>query len=442
MHLGLGGFHRGHQALVFDALLRRGDARWGTTSVNMRSTELADALAAQDGLHSVQVRGPEGSRWCVGGAIWCTAVAAREPDRVVEALAAPGVRWVTVTVTEKGHDRPLAELLQHGLEARRSRGLSGLTVASCDNQRGNGDQLRALCENGASASLCAWMAQHCRFPNSMVDRIVPAATPEVLAQAAAALGVHDAAAIATEVFWEWVIEDDLLDPSDADALRSVGVQVVDDVMPFEDAKLRLLNGSHTALASIGVVLGLEQVSDCMSHTALRVFIHDLMTLDVGPALQRPDWRAYRDALLERFANPSIRHRLHQIALDGSRKIPQRWVAAVQDARAANRLPQRHAFAAAAWLRYLRGEDDNGTRYALDDPSADALQRLAREHAGNAVACVGAIGRLPAIWGPELVQDSEWLTCMAHWLGRMNSVGIARALLEINALTPESGSTAR
>ncbi len=359
VHLGLGAFHRAHQALVFDALLQRGDRRWGVFGVAMRSTQLADALSAQDGLYAVQVASSAGSHWQIGGAVWQTAVAAHEPARVVQAIAAPSTRWVTLTVTEKGYGPALAELLLQGLAARHATGLPGLTIASCDNLVGNGRQLQALCVDAArqlSPALTDWVERACAFPNSMVDRIVPAATPQRLAAARDALGVADEAALGTEAFWEWVIERRFADPGDAAVLAAAGVTVVDDVAPFEDAKLRLLNGSHTAMACLGAVAGWPVIGECITQPAVRRFIHGLMTQEVGPQLARPDWPAYRDALLARFANPALQHSVHQIATDSSQKIPQRWPPSVLGALRAGLPVDRLAFAAAAWMRYVRGSE--------------------------------------------------------------------------------------
>jgi fructuronate reductase len=430
VHLGLGAFHRAHQALVFDTLLQRGDARWGVLGVAMRSTELADAMAAQDGLYAVQVASSAGVQWQLGGAIWHTCVAAREPAQVVRALAAPSTRWVTLTVTEKGYGPALAQQLVQGLAARHAAGLPGLTLASCDNLAHNGRKLQALCVAAAqkeNPALAQWISTACAFPNSMVDRIVPAATGERLAAARQALGVADQAALGTETFWEWVIERRFADPADGDVLAAAGVTVVDDVAPFEEAKLRMLNGSHTAMACMGAVAGWPVISDCIAQPAVHRFVHGLMTREVGPQLSRPGWTAYRNALLMRFANPELQHKVHQIATDSSQKIPYRWVPSVLDALRAGQPVERLAFAAAAWMRYLRGSDEQGKPYAMSDPMADTLKALALTHAGDAAATVQALGTLPAIWGEALPQQAQWLARIAHWLAQINQRGVLAAL---------------
>ena len=436
VHLGLGAFHRAHQALVFDALLQRGDARWGVLGVSMRNPAVADTLAAQDGLYAVQVASAAGVHWQVSGAVWQTCVAARESAQVVAALAAPGTRWVTLTVTEKGYGPALAELMVQGLAARYAADLGGLTIASCDNLSNNGRRLQALCVAAAQdPALAAWISTTCAFPNSMVDRIVPAATAERLTAAAGALGVEDHAALGTEACWEWVIERRFVDDSDGAALAAVGVTVVNDVTPFEEAKLRMLNGSHTAMACIGAVAGWPVISDCVNQPAVHQFIHSLMTHEVGPQLSRSDWPAYRDALLQRFANPALRHSAHQIATDSSQKIPQRWPPSVVGARQLD-LPVEHlAFAAAAWMRYLRGSDEAGEPYTMNDPMAGELHALALSHAGDAAATVQALGTLAAIWGDALPGDAAWLARVTHWLTQINALGMLAALAQLNSENP-------
>ena len=434
VHLGLGAFHRAHQAIVFDALLQGGDTRWGVLGVAMRSTELADALAAQDGLYAVQIASAEGVRWQVVGALLRTCVAAREPLQVVAAIAAPATRWITLTVTEKGYGPALADLLVQGLAARRNAGLGGLTVASCDNLSDNGRKLQRLCVDAAitqDAALADWITQHCAFPNSMVDRIVPAATAQQRTDAATALGVDDAGALATEAFTEWVIERRFADPTDADVLAAVGVTVVDDVKVFDEAKLRMHNGSHTAMALLGAVQGWPTIADGVAQPAVHTFIHGLMTHLVMPHLRRPALHAYRDALLARFANPALHHKVHQIATDSSLKIPLRWLPTITDNLAAGRSIEPLAFATAVWMRYLLAVDDTGQAYAISDPQSAPLQALAQQHRGDAAGTVQALLGVDSIWGNRLPADPRWTARVTYWLERIQADGTGTALAELN-----------
>jgi len=435
VHLGLGAFHRAHQAMVFDALLAKGDARWGVLGVGMRSTTLADALAPQGGLYTVQVASAAGRRWQIAGALRQTCVAAREPQQVIAAIAAPSTRWVTLTVTEKAYGPELATLLVQGLAARRAAGLGGLTLASCDNLTGNGHMLRQLCLAAAQqndAALAAWITANCAFPNSMVDRIVPAATPQHRADAAQVTGLDDACALGTESFWEWVIERDFADPLDAGVLASAGVTVVDDVLPFEQAKLCMLNGSHTAIALMGAVMNLPTVADCVAHPDIHWYVHQLMTGVMMPQLRRPDLPAYRDALLERFANPELRHKVHQIASDSSLKIPLRWLGTVRARLASGQQVEPLAFASAVWMRYLLAEDDQGQPYAISDPLGDTLQALAQQHRGDAAGTVQAMLALPSVWGDALPANPQWTSRITFWLERIQAMGVAGALSQLRA----------
>jgi fructuronate reductase len=436
VHLGLGAFHRAHQAMVFDHLLQAGDTRWGVLGVGMRTTELADALKAQNGLYAVQVASAEGQHWQVVGSLLDTCVAAREPAKVVAELAAPSTRWVTLTVTEKAYGPALASLLLQGLAARRAAGLGGLTIASCDNLTDNGRKLQRLCIDTAAQqdpALADWISTNCAFPNSMVDRIVPAATARQREDAAQALGVHDACALATEGFWEWVIEDHFVDPKDADVLRGAGVNVVQDVKPFEEAKLRMLNGSHTAMALLGAVQGWPTVADGVAQPAVRQFVYGLMTQLVMPHLQRPGLLAYRDALLARFANPALHHKVHQIASDSSLKIPLRWHATLRDSLAAGQGVEPLAFAAAVWMQYLLGVDERGQSYAISDPQSESLQSLARAHRGDAAGSVQALLGVASIWGDVLPCEVRFTSRVTHWLARIQTSGAGVALAELNAL---------
>jgi fructuronate reductase len=438
VHLGLGAFHRAHQAMVFDTLLQQGDPRWGVLGVAMHNPLVADALARQDGLYAVQIADRDGVRWQVVGSVLKTCVASQEPDRVTAAIAAPATRWITLTVTEKGYGPRLATLLVRGLAQRQAAGLGGLTIASCDNLSHNGDQLRGGCLAEAAAhgtALAGWIDQHCTFPNSMVDRIVPAATPARLQAARAALGVADQAALGTEGFWEWVIERRFVDDADARVLQGAGVTVVDDVAPFEEAKLRMLNASHSAMACIGAVAGLPVISDCIGQSAVHAFIRDLMTLEVAPQMRRTDCAAYRDALLQRFANPALQHSVHQIATDSSQKIPQRWVPSALGALQGGLPFERLAFAAAAWIRYLQGAggqgvDERGAAYTISDPLVAQLQALVANTA-DAAATVRAVSSVAAVWGSELPLQAAWQPRVAHWLTQIKQRGMLPALIQLN-----------
>ena len=447
VHLGLGAFHRAHQACVFDQLLQQGDARWGVFGVAMHNPDVLSALKNQGWQYAVQVADAHESHWQTVHAIQDGCVAALERERVVQKLAFAETRWVTLTVTEKGYDAALAKLLLEGFAARCTQlghtAIARLTIASCDNLSHNGDRLRDLClatlkqlqqdsefaKLSDTISLKAWIEQHCFFPNSMVDRIVPQSTPACLLAARDALGVDDKIALATESFWEWVIEDKLADPHDGRILQSAGVKIVTNVQAFEDAKLRMLNASHSALAAMGAVLGLSTIADCMALSELRNFAHRLMTEDIAPFVHRPQLDAYRDALLERFANPALQHRVLQICSDNSLKLPLRWLPTYTDSRLAHQMPTHLAFATACWIRFLQGIDENGNAYTWSDPLAQHLHTLVLQHPKDDRQCVVSLLNIASIWGDASAKDIAWVELVTHYLHAIRTQGLLQALQE-------------
>jgi len=433
VHLGLGAFHRAHQAMVFDQLLSAGDTRWGIHGVGMTRPDLVNALRAQDGLYAVRVADGQGVKWHVPGALWRMHVAATERNDVVQAIAAASTRWVTLTVTEKGYTPALAQLLLDGLRLRQQAGLPGITIASCDNLQGNGHKLQALVKAAANtqdADVLSWLDAHCAFPCSMVDRIVPAATTEVLAAASQALGLRDDASLSTEGFWEWVIEDRFADPADAVLLQSAGVRVTPDVHSYEEAKLRMLNGSHSAMALMGAVTGRPFIASCIGEPHIRSFVHRLMSREVAPHLARSDWADYRDALIARFGNPYLKHSVHQIATDSSQKIPQRWPPSVLGQIAQGAPFEHHAVAAAVFLRYTLGVDEQGQAYALNDPQADSLMALGAAQRTEPEACVRALLAREDLWGSALPGQAAWVARVTHWHEQVMRHGVDATLQQL------------
>ena len=426
VHLGLGAFHRAHQAMVFDQLLREGDMRWGIHGVGMTQPGLVNKLRAQDGLYAVRVAGANGIEWHVPGALWQTSVATTERQHVLNAIAAPSTRWITLTVTEKGYTPALAQLLIDGLRLRHAAGQAGLTIASCDNLQGNGHKLKAILHATASsqdAELMTWIDARCAFPCSMVDRIVPAATDEVAAAAKEALGMQDECALSTETFWEWVIEDNFVDPSDAALLSRCGVRVTSQVHSYEEAKLRMLNGSHSAMALMGAITGRAHIADCIGSDHIQEFVHRLMTQEVAPHLSRADWADYRDALIQRFGNPYLKHSVHQIATDSSQKIPQRWPPSVLGQMAKGQSFEHHALAAAVFLRYTLAKDEQGKAYALNDPQAESLMAIGANQATEPHACVRALLAREDLWGKELAASEAWLERVSYWHDQVLHQGV-------------------
>jgi fructuronate reductase len=397
VHLGVGAFHRAHQAVVFDDLIRAGDPRWGVVGASLRSAEVHNQLSPQDGLYTVLGAGPPR----VVGALQDVLVAPRDPARLVEALAT--CHLVTLTVTEKGYKldpvtgqlittdddlgadlksldfpRTAPGFLVAALSRRRALGRSGFTAVSCDNLPENGVRLRAAILALAAhhdPSLADWIAENAAFPQTMVDRIVPATMPQDIEAFARAYGVRDLGLVKTEPFTQWVIEDRFAGPHPDFA--AAGVRLTASVAPWEDAKLRLLNGAHSAMAYLGGLAGIEFIHQMVARPDVVRFVNRLWneaetTLTPPPGL---DIAAYRAELIVRFANPALQHRTRQIAMDGSQKLPQRLLATIA-ARLAREQPiEALALGVAAWMRWQGGRDDAGAGFQVDDPLAEVTARL-------------------------------------------------------------------
>jgi|DEB0MinimDraft_3_1074331.scaffolds.fasta_scaffold01617_3 fructuronate reductase len=439
VHLGLGAFHRAHQAIVFDDLLRSGDTRWGIAAFGMQSDRVSAVLADADGWFPVSTNAPPHAwRWV--GSIWETGVVSANRAQAVEAIAAPDTRWLTLTVTEKGYTPWLADLIVDGLSHRFTRGLDGLTIASCDNLRGNGRHLKACCEEVAEAlspKLAHWIHLNCRFPNSMVDRIVPAPTPEVVAMATQALGEPAAGAVVAEPFWEWVIEHDFCDPTDAEVLARVGVTVVDDVSPYEFAKLQLLNGAHSTIAFVGVLAGLETVYQAMSQPWLSRWLRLMMEEELQWGITRPNTPDYIAQLLERFANPALAHKTAQIASDSSQKIKQRWVPVISAILATGRIPRHLAIASAAWVHCLKKwRADN---QPINDPLAIDLVASIEADGHDGARLVRSLLGIERIWTSALTTHDEWIDAVVSAYHAIAQHGIQTAVESVAQSAPHHAS---
>jgi fructuronate reductase len=349
VHLGLGSFFRAHQAWYTD---RAGDG-CGIAAFTGRRPDLAQALAAQDGLYTLVTRGAERDTFDVVRSV-ARAHAAEEQDAWLGYLASPDVRVVTITVTEAGYrpDAAPARLLA-GLRGRRAADAGPLTLVPCDNLPGNGTVLRTALRNLADPGMRAWLDDQVSVATTMVDRITPEPTDADRRAVLAATGVEDRCPVATEPFTEWIVAGDF--PGGRPAWERAGAVFPDDVTPFEERKLWLLNGSHSLLAYAGALRGSTTVAEAIADDVCRGWVESWWDV-CGPHLAMPqdDVARYRAALLERFANPRMRHALAQIAADGSQKLPVRFLPVLRLERAAGRLPEAAVVVLAAWLLHLAG----------------------------------------------------------------------------------------
>ena len=405
VHLGLGAFFRAHGAIFIEDAEMQSGGDWGIVGVSLQSPGMRDALAPQGGVYSAVELAPEGERCRTVQQIDRVLVAQEDPDAVLKTMADPAVRIVTLTVTEKGychepstgrlnpnhpdilHDltsslpRSAPGFLVRALALRRLHGVAPFTVLSCDNLPNNGHVVRGVVLELArriDPGLADWIMAEGRFPSSMVDRIVPATKPEDIARVAALTGWQDAAPVMHEPFRQWVIEDNFVGGARPD-LAAVGVQMVADVTAFEHMKLRMLNGTHSSLAYLGYLAGQETIADCMANPVLAGFVQRIWRQEIIPALIPPpgvDLPAYAQALFARYANPAIRHRTWQIAMDGSQKLPQRILGTLQTNMQDARPSPGLMLAVAAWMIYVSGTDLTGKPIDVKDPLAPRLKEAA------------------------------------------------------------------
>jgi fructuronate reductase len=411
VHIGIGAFHRAHQAVVFD------DLGWGVTGASLRSPAVREAMAPQDCLYSLLV----GDEVRVIGAV--REVLLDTPELVAR-IAASETRLVTLTVTEKGYlpgSRAVA-ILAEALARR----MDGITIMSCDNLPQNGAVLREAVL-AAAGDAADWIAEHCAFPQTMIDRIVPATEPTDIAALAARTGLEDRAMVKAEPFTQWVIENRFAVGERPD-FEAGGVQIATDIAPWEEAKLRLLNGAHSGLAYLGGLAGIEFVHDVVATPAGRCFVEALWD-EAETTLAPPsglDLAAYRAALMRRFADPALRHRNVQIAMDGSQKLPQRLLATIAARLERGQGIEALALAVAGWMRWQSGRTDAGETFVVDDPlAAETARRLAglNEPEAQAKALLG----IGAIFPPALAADPRFEAAVARQLRRLVEQGSREVL---------------
>jgi fructuronate reductase len=426
IHFGIGAFHRAHQAVYTDEAMNMGDRDWRITGVSLRSTSVADQINPQDGLYTVAVREGTTHQTHLIGAVTHVLVARDTPHDVIDALADPSVHIVTMTITEKGYCRAsdgsldparadedsIYRYLAQGLALRHLRGLPGLTLLCCDNLAHNGAQLARLFLAYLAAHhppLVGWVKAQCTFPSSMVDRIVPATTNEDRAAFAVEAGLEDQALVLTEPFSQWVIEDRFAGPRPRWEVG--GAQFVADVAPFETAKLRMLNGAHSALAYLGLEAGHVFVHEAVADPALHPLIERLMRKEAAATIATApgqDLDAYATSLMDRFGNAALAHRLIQIAMDGSQKIPQRWLETLAAHQQKGRQCPVILRAIAAWLRHIRGD-----RRPVDDAIAPQLADVWQQNGRDGIvgAMFGTGGLIPSAWTPTTDDTAEILQAL-------------------------------
>jgi fructuronate reductase len=436
VHLGLGAFFRAFGAVYVEDAVKASGGDWGIVGVSLQSAGTRDRLAPQDFVYTVVTQEPDGGETLRTVEILDDVlVAPEDPEAALALMSDPAIRIVTLTVTEKGychdpatgalnfthpdivHDlenalpRSAPGFLVRALQRRRRAGHPPFTVLTCDNLPENGRLVRRAALDLAGRidrALADWIASQGRFPATMVDRITPATKPEDIERLAAKAGYRDEAPVLCEPFRQWVVEDEFVEAYGTDArpdLAAAGAELVADVTPYENMKLRMLNGTHSSLAYLGYLAGHETIADTVADPVFADYLKTLWRDEIIPSFAPPegvDLHAYADALFERYSNPSIRHRTWQIAMDGSQKLPQRILGTITDNLDAGRASPGLMLAVAGWMRYVGGIDERGEPIDVKDPLARQLRdRL--DAASSSDQKVAALLAMREIFGSDLAE---------------------------------------
>jgi mannitol 2-dehydrogenase len=470
-HISVGNFHRSHQAMYIDTLMNGGAALdWGICGIGLQPSNAAmrDVMAAQDGLYTLVIRHGDGT-WepRVIGSVVEYLFAPDDPEAAIEKLAAPGIRIVSLTVTEGGYNldsvtgefrssdpgvradlRPGAVpqtvfgLVTEALARRRDRGIPAFTVLSCDNIQGNGHVSERVFTTFArlrDPALADWITDHVRFPNCMVDRITPQTTEEDRASLSRRFGIEDRWPVLCEPFTQWVLEDSFA--AGRPPLEDAGAQIVPDVEPYELMKLRLLNASHQALCYPGYLVGYRFVHDVTSDPLFARFLLDYMLGEAIPTL-RPvpgiDLGDYAHQLIERFSNPEVGDTVARLCANASDLIPKFLLPVVREQLACEGPFTRAAAVVACWARYCEGTDESGQAVEMDDPLAPQLRAAAlRAAAAPAAAVRGQRGHPAAflednrsVFG-ELAADPRFTRVYLGVLASLRERGVRATLADLD-----------
>ena len=447
MHIGVGNFHKSHQAVYTDDVLSKGDSRWGIRGVSFRSARAEQQLAPQDCLYTVVTLSPEERAARIIGSIQevITTIEDDGARRYLDAFADASTHVVTITATEKGycsapegldqshpdviHDvahknawKSLPGLLVDGLVARRDADSGSITLISCDNMVHNGYMLERVVTDYAmlkEPELLPWLESHVSFPSTMVDRIAPATADEDLLFWSQELGYRDDGIVCCEPYTQWVIEDRFAGPRPP--WDAAGALLVDDVTAYEQVKLRLLNAPHSASAYLGILTGHDFVHQVVADELLGQFLRRLVQEEIVPSVAAPDdldLEHYSDQVLARFANSAVPYKTRQVGTDGSLKLPQRWVPIVRDRLRQRRPVPNLALAFAAWIAHLSDP--------APDPIGSELQTLYQQKPG-AEELIAAIFERTSVFDGLKDQQTEFTAAVAPALDSIRSLGVKTAL---------------
>ncbi|RDE51274.1 MAG: mannitol dehydrogenase family protein [Candidatus Accumulibacter meliphilus] len=436
VHIGVGGFHRSHQAYYTDALLSDSDASdWGICGVGLRDADrkIGDILKAQDYLYTLIVKHPQGTiETRIIGSLIDFMLACDDPGAVIDRMASADTKIVSLTITEGGynfnpatgefdfenpdvrHDlehpsspKTVFGYLTAALKKRRALGLPAVTVQSCDNIQHNGDMTRKMLlafAHKQDADLARWIESEVCFPNAMVDRITPVTTPEDIAYLRSAMGLEDQWPVTCEPFTQWVIEDDF--SNGRPAWEKVGAQFVPDVTPYEKMKIRLLNAGHSVLGMLGSIHGHKTIDGCMADPLFAAYVRRFMDVEATPVLDPVagvDLEAYKDSLIERFGNPNIKDSVARICLESSAKLPVFLVPTITENLERGGSIKFAALVVAAWCFYSdKGVDRHGARLDIVDAMKDELHQAAKGTSDDTLSFL----KLEPIFG-DLIGDETF-----------------------------------
>ncbi|MBL4854320.1 MAG: mannitol dehydrogenase family protein [Robiginitomaculum sp.] len=455
VHLGIGAFHRAHQAIYTEDVLNLQAGNWAVLGASLRRPDVRDQLHAQDNLYTVLQRDEDGEDIRLIGAVKEIVVAPQNPRRLTQAIASPAVKIVSLTVTEKGYylgpatghlqlehpdirhdlknpDQPktIFGYLLAALKLRRVKGLP-LTLMSCDNLPKNSQVLQQALLAFAAISCPetkAWIKEHCRFPCTMVDRMVPATTDEDRRDVAKKINLQDQALVVCEPFRQWVIEDNFA--CGRPAWEKAGALIVKDVNPYEEIKLRLLNGAHSAIAYLGFLAGFDYIYQASQNKTMVRYVKKLMDAEITPGLNVPediDIEDYKNSILKRFSNPNVKYTTVQVATDGSQKLPQRWLDSLYHQIGDGGQYDLLCLALAGWIRYLRGVDEKGVHYDYSDPLRAVLLKSVTVPNITLRQQVINILSVDAVFVPGLQENIPLVDKIAGWLEILDREGALKTI---------------
>jgi mannitol-1-phosphate/altronate dehydrogenase len=460
-HIGVGGFHRAHQAVYTEALLNNGEAMdWSICGIGLRSEDrsMRDTLAEQDYLYTLyQLGDTPGLEVRVVGAISDMILAEDGAQTLINKLAHHDIRIVSLTITEGGYcmddstgefnaELPMVKhdiahpddpktvfgFLLAALSKRRCEGTPPFTIMSCDNIPHNGDVTRRMLLSFATLidkELTDWIAAHVTFPNAMVDRITPMTSIIHKQKLKDTYGIDDAWPVVCEPFMQWVLEDKFA--NGRPAWEKVGVQFTDDVAPYEEMKIKLLNGSHLALTYLGFLKGYRFVHETMKDPLFAQYIRDYMNKDVTPQLAPVpgiDLETYKEKLIERFSNQAIADQLERVCSDGSSKFPKFTVPTINRLIADKQNLDRASLVVAAWALYLKGVDERGETYRIPDPRADYCQSLVQDDQSLTERLLDA----EDILGTSIPKSAAFVASFERNLASLRTVGVQKTLEKLLA----------